>query len=433
MSETRPELRGERRKGLFRPEVSEANSETWLGEIRLAEPISHRVWAILAVLLMVVLLSWMVLGQYTRRERVQGVLVPVEGYARLKSRASGEVRKIHVREGDAVRKGQVLVEIDSDRYADGDSGVAEDVSATIEQEKRTLREDIAGTRSAAEKRRSDLLDQIALVREQVTHNREMLAIYREEARAQAELLLKVESALRDGYVSATQVQQLRSTAAAANASVARQLTEKSALEQRLRDLQGQLSQEAHASNVRINDSLRQLARSDAAQDKNEADRSVVVRAPADGVVSSILVYAGQTVNMGSSLATIVAPDAVLEAELLVSSSAVGFVRPGSEVAIQYHAYPFQKFGVHHARVQSISRSALTPAEIAEITGRVDAAEPLYRVRARLQDQTIRVYGENRRLTPGMAINGGIMIDRRRIYEWIFEPLYTLRKNSEDMQ
>lgn len=382
---------------------------------------------------MTALLSWMMLGEYTRRERVQGVLVPVEGYARLKSRAPGEVRKIHVREGDIVRKDQVLIEIDSDRYADGDSGVAEDVSATIEEEKRTLREDIAGTRRAAEKRRSDLLDQIALVREQVAHNRDMLAIYREEARAQAELLQKVESALRDGYVSATQVQQLRSTAAAANASVARQLTEKSALEQRLRDLQGQLAQEAHESRVRINDSLRQLARSNAAQDKNQADRGMVVRAPADGVVSSILVYSGQTVNVGSSLATLVPVDAMLEAELLVASSAVGFVRPGSEVAIQYHAYPFQKFGVHHARVQSVSRNALTPVEIAEITGKGDAAEPLYRVRARLNKQTIRVYGEDKRLTAGMAVNGGIMIDRRRIYEWIFEPLYTLRKNSEAEQ
>lgn len=48
MSETKPDPRVPPRKGLFRPEVSEANSESWLGEIRLAEPISHRVWAILA-------------------------------------------------------------------------------------------------------------------------------------------------------------------------------------------------------------------------------------------------------------------------------------------------------------------------------------------------------------------------------------------------
>ena len=433
MSDTSPESRSQRRRGLFRPEVSEANSETWLGEIRLAEPVSHRVWAIIAVVLMVLLLSWMMLGEYTRRERVKGVLVPVEGYARLKARAPGEVRAIHVREGDVVRKGQVLIEIDSDRYAGAGSGVAADVSATIEEEKRTLREDIDDTRRAAEDRRRDLQDQIALVREQLAQNADTVAIYREEARAQAELLQKVESALRDGYVSATQVQQLRSAAAAANASVARQLTEKSALEQRLRDLQGQLAQEAHQSRVRINDSLRQLARSDAAQDKNQADRGMVVRAPSDGVVSSILVYSGQTVNIGASLATLVPANATLEAELLVASSAVGFVRQGSEVAIQYHAYPFQKFGVHHARVRSISRNALSPAEIAEITGRGDAAEPLYRVRARLQKQTIRVYGEEKPLTAGMAINGGIMIDRRRIYEWIFEPLYTLRKNSETTQ
>lgn len=419
----------ERRRRLFRPEVSETNSETWLGDIRLAEPISHRVWAIGATVSLVALVLWMTLGEYTRRERVQGVLVPVDGYARIKARGPGEVRAIRVHEGDVVKKGQVLIEIDADRYADGGKGVAEDVAATIEQEKRTLREDIAGSRLAAQRRRTELLAQIDLVREQMVHNQQMLDIYREEARAQAELLDKVEPALKDGYVSATQVQQLRTASAAANATVARQLTERSALEQKLRDLQGQLTREAHESNVRINDSLRQLARSDAAFDKNEADRGLIVRAPVDGVVSSIFVYAGQSVNNGSSLATVVSPDVRLEAELLVASAAVGFVRPGSEVAIQYHAYPFQKFGVHKGKVRYVSSNALSPSEIAEITGRNDISEPMYRVRASLGRQTIRVYGEDKRLAPGMAINGGIMIDRRRIYEWIFEPLYTLRKDS----
>jgi membrane fusion protein len=418
------------RRSLFRPEVSEKNSDTWLGEIRLAEPVSHRIWALGSVTLMIILILWLVLGEYTRRERVQGMLVPSDGYARIKARGPGEVQRIFVREGDKVTEGQVLIEVDSDRYSVNESGVAQDVSATIIQEQATLRDDIVSIRAAAEERYQNLGDQIALVQAQMKHNSEMLAIYREEARAHSALLSKVEPAVVEGHVSGVQVLQLRSSAAAANATVARQLTEKNSLEQKLRELQGQFEQAKHETSMKFNESRRALARAEAAFDKNEGDRRMLVRAPLDGVVSSLLVYPGQTISQGSSLATLVSENAQLEADLLIGSSAVGFVRPGNEVRIQFMAYPFQKFGVHKGRIEYISRSALSPAEVSELTGRTDTIEPLYRARASLDKQTILVYGENKRLTAGMAISAGIMLDRRRIYEWIFEPLYTLRKNSE---
>lgn len=419
------------KKSLFRPEVSEKNGENWLGEIRLASPISHRIWAIGALIVALIIVAWLCFGEYTRRERVQGILVPVGGFARLKSRGAGEVSKIHAQEGEAVKKGQILLEINNDRYVASGLGVAEDVSVTIDQEKTTLRGDIVNARRSTESRRDDLRLQIALIRQQMAQNREMLVILREEARAQDELLERIKPALEEGYVSATQVQQQRSSALSANAAVTRQLAEKIVLEQQLRDAEGKMVQTGHEMDGKINDSLRQLARTNAAYDKNEAERKTIIKSPVDGVVSSILVYPGQTVGSGSSLATVVPKDAPLEAELLVATSAVGFVRPGSTVAVHYQAFPFQKFGVHRGKVKSISMNALSPAEITELTGLNSATEPMYRVRASLHEQTIQVYGRERKLTAGMAISGGIMLDKRRIYEWLFEPLYTLRKKMEE--
>ncbi len=419
------------KKSLFRPEVSEKNGENWLGEIRLASPISHRIWAVGALIVAVMIVAWLCFGEYTRRERVHGVLVPAGGLARLKSRSAGEVSKIYAREGEIVEKGQVLLEINNDRYIAPGTGVADDVSVAIDQEKTTLRGDIANARDSMESRRDDLRLQISLIRQQMVHNREMLVILREEARAQHELFEKIKPALEQGYVSATQVQQQRSSALSANAAVTRQLAEKIGLEQQLRDAEGKMAQAGHEMDVKINDSIRQLARTNAAYDKNEAERKTIIKSPVDGVVSSILVYQGQTVGSGSSLATVVPKDALLEAELLVATSAVGFVRPGSTVAIHYQAFPFQKFGVHRGKVKSISMNALSPAEITELTGLNNATEPMYRVRASLHQQTIQVYATERKLTAGMAITGGIMLDKRRIYEWLFEPLYTLRKKMEE--
>jgi len=64
-----------------------------------------------------------------------------------------------------------------------------------------------------------------------------------------------------------------------------------------------------------------------------------------------------------------APDGVpLEAELLIPSAAVGFVRAGQRVALRYEAFPYQKFGLQGGRVRQISQSALSQAEISTLLG-----------------------------------------------------------------
>lgn len=62
----------------------------------------------------------------------------------------------------------------------------------------------------------------------------------------------------------------------------------------------------------------------------------------------------------SSLVSPLPGDGRLEAELLVSSRAIGFIEPGDRVLLRYQAYPYQKFGHHLGEVARISRSALSP-------------------------------------------------------------------------
>ncbi len=419
------------KKSIFRPEVSEKNSESWLGEIRLSSPISHRVWAIAAVVCTSLLLAWLIFGEYTRRGHVTGVLVPVGGFARIKARAPGAVSRILVHEGGRVSVGDALIEIDNDRYTEANESLAGDVALTFEQEKRTLQEDIESARRASVRKKRDLQRQQTLIREQIARADEMLALFREEAKSQAALLSKIEPASVQGFVSSVQVQQQRSSVATANAAVNRQITEKLLLEQQLRVIDTEFAQLPDDLNSEINGSLRQLARSQAATDRNEADRKTVVRAMVDGTVSSVLVHPGQTVGVNSSLLSIVPSDAPLEAELYVSNSIVGFVRQGDTVSLRYQAFPYQKFGVHSARVEYVSAGVLSPAEIAEVAGPGNIAEPMYRVRASLRRQTIDIYGEKKTLAAGMAVNGAIMLDRRRVYEWIFEPMYAMRRKMEE--
>jgi membrane fusion protein len=119
-------------------------------------------------------------------------------------------------------------------------------------------------------------------------------------------------------------------------------------------------------------------------------------------------------------------DGQLEAELLVPSRAVGFIEPGDRVLLRYQAFPYQKFGHHKAEVVRISRSALGPNELGALIGDTKANEPFYRVTVTLARQVVTAYGRNEHLKPGMLLEADIMGERRRLVEWILEPLYSVK-------
>ncbi len=52
-----------------------------------------------------------------------------------------------------------------------------------------------------------------------------------------------------------------------------------------------------------------------------------------------------------------------------------------------------------------------------------SSDPLYVAQVELADQSVQAYGRKEPLRPGMVLDADMLLDRRRIVEWIFEPLY----------
>jgi membrane fusion protein len=160
--------------------------------------------------------------------------------------------------------------------------------------------------------------------------------------------------------------------------------------------------------------------------QSEAAGGTVLRAPRAGVVSTLLVKPGQNVTSGQPLLSILPHGSALQAQLLVPSNAIGFVHNGTPVVLRYQAYPYEKFGQQYGQVVQVSRSALSPAEAATLLGQ-SITTPLYRVMVSLDRQTINAYGKAQALKPGMALNADLLLDRRSLWQWVFEPLYGLRQ------
>jgi membrane fusion protein len=58
----------------------------------------------------------------------------------------------------------------------------------------------------------------------------------------------------------------------------------------------------------------------------------------------------------------------------------------------------------------------------------DKNEPLYTINVALDSQTIDAYGQAQTLKPGMQLGADVELDVRRIYEWILEPLFSMKKS-----
>ena len=52
-------------------------------------------------------------------------------------------------------------------------------------------------------------------------------------------------------------------------------------------------------------------------------------------------------------------------------------------------------------------------------------EPAYRVTVALDQQFVKAYGQDLRLQAGMVVDADIWLDRRRLYEWVLEPIYSV--------
>jgi membrane fusion protein len=161
--------------------------------------------------------------------------------------------------------------------------------------------------------------------------------------------------------------------------------------------------------------------------ESEGKRVLQLQAPEDGIVTAVVGEVGQIADPGRPLLSIVPEGARLLAHLYAPSRAVGFVKPGDTVLLRYQAYPYQKFGHHHGRVKSVSRTALPAAEISSLAAGASntQGEPLYRITVAIDEQAIDAYGKRLPLQAGMLLDADILQDTRRLYEWVLEPLYSL--------
>jgi hemolysin D len=163
----------------------------------------------------------------------------------------------------------------------------------------------------------------------------------------------------------------------------------------------------------------------------------LLTSPVDGVVQQLAVHTvGGVVQPAQALLAVVPADNQLEIEATIENRDVGFVHTGQEAEIKVEAFNFTKYGLLHGTVLSLSRDAVArdrPSDRNQSTdtSRSESAELTYVARVSLESTQMPTEEGVASLSPGMAVTVEIKTGSRRIISYLLSPL--VRYNQEVMR
>ena len=430
---------------LFRSDVAAAQAAQWMGSVRLHRPLSFAVVTFGAIAIAVALIAFVSWGEVNRKAQLSGLLVPTLGTLNITTPQPGTVVQLPVAEGQTVQAGDVLLVLNAERNTLR-NGVADDTSDRIAQQIATRAQSLQTERTLRElqsrQREQVLNDRIRTTQAELRQADEESNLLQRRVQLAQTTLERNHQLAKDGFVSAAQVQSRQEELIDTSARLQSSQRSKTSLQ---RDLHAaKAERDALATQLQADNN--QLDRSQASLEQeateNTARKSMVITAPFSGTVTALGLQAGQSVQAGQTLLTLIpqgTPDNGgqarannLQAHLYAPSRTAGFVRPGQTVYLRYAAYPYQKFGLYAGKITSVSSTPFAPSELPpnlaqQLLNQAGSNEAMYRVNVQLADQSIKAYGEDIALKPGLTLEADVLQERRKVWEWVLEPVLAARQ------
>jgi membrane fusion protein len=414
-------------KQLFRQEAIDAQREKLLGEVSLARPVPLWVFTALAATFAFALVGFSIWGEYARRERVDGFLALDVGAARILASEAGTVAELLAKEGDEVEAGQPLIRLSFERGTASGVTSSELVQREISERRLVLEREqqqvkLLGQQQADALRRkiSDLERELAQFDVEIRAQQSRLASARNEFQRSEELY-------KEKFYSESKLIEFRNNVLDQQVKVEALKRQRAGVERELSAARAEEPSIALKTQTALEQIRRQASELQQGSVQEEAKRENVIRAPVAGVLTNIAAAKGETVAESAPLAVVVPKGSGLHAQLLVPTRAIGFVAPGQEVVLRYDAFPFQRFGQYRGTVERVSRTVWSAGEK---VGQLVVKEPVYRVDVKLDAQYVVAGDQKLPLRSGMMVNADILQEKRKVWEWVFEPVLSLKQRLQ---
>jgi membrane fusion protein len=314
----------------------------------------------------------------------------------------------------------------SERQSDSENGIQATISRQVALRERSLRDDLSHTRRLQQAEESALRKKIEGLEAEQANVIHQLAGQRVRIELAEAALNRAAKLLAQGYISTEMWQQKQADMLDQRNRLQALQRDQISVERELQAQRSELASLALRQQTQLAQIERLITSTGQEWTESEGKRRIAVVAPESGIATAVTAEVGQAVDSGKPVVSIVPDGAVLQAHLLAPSRAIGFVRPGDPVLLRYQAYPYQKFGHAQGVVASVSRTALSASDLTGSPVQAsNVGEPLYRITVTLARQTITAYGKPLPLQAGMLVDADILHERRKLYEWVLEPLYSL--------
>lgn len=413
-------------------------------------------WLITALL--AVALAWSYFGKLDIIAPAAGKIIPEGSIKTVQPASPGVVTEIKVSEGQKVKKGQLLIQLDNS-IAKSDAKTAEQALTVAKLERDILAKTIAGEDVAAIVNTADIPENvkkhlIALAESKVTSNevqkqllssgvssaQQQVEAQRQNKRTTEESIARLrtrekelkkdlenanpltESGIRSELRSVQQqIASLEASLSTNDQQIAQAQTGVNEANERLNAYNAENTATAYSDIVdgekRITELENTLAKA------KQAVEQLSIKAPVDGTVLSLVTKTvGGVVNTAQPVVEIVPEGTTLVVDATVQNKDIGFIQVGQPVIIKVDTYSFQRYGHLKGTVKSISPDAINDEKqglVYKMKVEIESAKTS-------KDNTINI-------EPGMSVTAEITTGKRRIIEFFLDPLMTHTDTSLEVR
>ncbi|MBN2971551.1 HlyD family type I secretion periplasmic adaptor subunit [Roseomonas aeriglobus] len=382
----------------------------------LSKPRPAAIIVVLTSLFVFGFIAWSLWAKLDQITRAPGVVIPSGRVQLIQSTNGGEIAKILVREGDKVRRGQLLMTLNPTQVTAGVDETRARVAALKSTRARVEAElfgralnfpsdtaafpaFVANERALYAKRRNALAQQMA-------------ALDRMEGLSKQELALNY-PLVKSGDVSRSEV--LRMERAVSDIGGQRV------------NIQNKYIQDLQAEYAKVNEEL--VTAEQQLIQRGEVLNATELRSPVDGIVKNVrLTTVGGVLRPGDEAMQIVPTGDALLVEAKIPPQDIAFIRNGQSASVRFDAYDSSIYGVGAGRVTYISPDTLS--EPASTPG--GPSQVYYRVHLSVDTRGMRVPnpGDRIELQPGMTATAEIKTGEHTVFRYLTKPL--LKTVSESM-
>lgn len=406
---------------MFRHEVLNSKRDRLSGNIGISVPVSWQAVGMLIFAIITIAVLYLSFSSYYRTETVTGQITPESGLSEVIPTRSGILESLLVKEGQEVKAGDKLAVVRVEEEGSDQSSPGSKILDAIYKQDESLSAQTEAARQTATAQIAQINAQSSGIQAEIAQLQGQLSAQQVLINSAQADLDKAREVSERGFISRRDLQS-REDALTSRQQAMAQIKQAIAAKQ-AEYAQTQRSAGVALAQMRAQTASLEASRAQVAQqaESTAGNRSYVLRATKNGRVSALTAREGQFIQAQNQIMAVVPHDTRLIAELAVPSAAIGFIKPGQDVRLSIDAFSYQRFGTVPGKIETVSGNAVA------VQAKDGSIRSVYPVRVRLLSETIRAYGKDAPLVPGMTLTARVIIEKQTLLEWLFEPIFAMQR------